>query len=114
MVAPSSAADVVTQNRATKAGGFVREGCHVAKAAVVLRNRGTDAYMPDTYGHSITIERTLRSNGTGAYKISAADKTVVDTKKATLDAIRESELRRTPSAEISLSPCPQSITSTSR
>jgi structural maintenance of chromosomes protein 6 len=69
--------------------GFVREGCSVAKASVKLRNRGSDAYHHNVYGDSITIERTLRVNGGGQYKMISAEGVTICTKKHTLDLIRE-------------------------
>lgn len=36
---------------------------------VVLRNRGPDAYRPDTYGGVIRIRRTLKLDGQSAYAL---------------------------------------------
>lgn len=37
-----------------------------------LRNRGTEAYKHSEYGDSITVERQLRMDGSGSYKIKGA------------------------------------------
>ncbi|KDE07849.1 hypothetical protein MVLG_01943 [Microbotryum lychnidis-dioicae p1A1 Lamole] len=74
-------------NRATKGSGLVMEGATVAKCSVRLRNRGPEAYQHHVYGDSITIERTLRLNGGGSYKIFNAEGGLVDDNRATLDSI---------------------------
>ncbi|SCV71036.1 BQ2448_3798 [Microbotryum intermedium] len=74
-------------NRATKGSGLVMEGATVAKCSVKLRNRGPEAYKHHVYGDSITIERTLRLNGGGSYKIFNAEGGLVDGNRATLDSI---------------------------
>lgn len=60
-----------------------------ARVAVTLANEGEDAFQNHIYGKEITVERTLNKAGGGAYKIKNAEGKVVDTKKATLDQIRE-------------------------
>jgi hypothetical protein len=62
--------------------------CSSARVAVTLANRGEDAFKPDVYGDEMTVERTLNKAGGGNYKIKNSDGKTVDTKKATLDAIR--------------------------
>jgi hypothetical protein len=62
----------------------------MARCIVTLANKGDDAYMPHIYGDSIQIERTLNKNGSGGYKIKNHEGKTVDSKKATLDAIRSS------------------------
>ena len=36
---------------------------------VRLRNEGSDAYKPETYGQSIMVERRISSDGTSGYSI---------------------------------------------
>lgn len=60
----------------------------MARCTVTLANKGDDAFQPHNYGDTIQIERTLNKNGSGAYKIKNHEGKTVDTKKATLDAIR--------------------------
>lgn len=59
-----------------------------ALCSVRIKNRGTDAYQPAVYGQSITVERRIGKDS-GSYKLKNHEGKVVDTKKATLDAIRE-------------------------
>jgi len=44
---------------------YVRVGVTTIK----LRNRGADAFRPDEYGSSITVERRLTSDGSSGYKL---------------------------------------------
>jgi len=104
------------QNRGTKGGDLIMEGkswvsqllsifdiwwnlrsCvdSSAKCLVTLANRGEESYKPEVYGDEITIERTLNKSGGGGYKIKNSDGKTVDTKKTTLDAIREWSARLT-------------------
>ncbi|GAA5984902.1 hypothetical protein JCM11641_003620 [Rhodosporidiobolus odoratus] len=77
-------------NRGTKGGDLIMEGKPSARCTVTLANKGEEAYMRHIYGDSITVERTLNKNGSGAYKIKNHEGKTVDTKKATLDAILDS------------------------
>ena len=53
--------------------GFVREGCASGTVAVTLSNDGADAFKPELYGRSITIERSIsRSTGASKYKLKNA------------------------------------------
>ena len=38
-----------------------------------MRNRGMESYKPDEYGDTIIVHRTIRDDGTTAYKIKAAN-----------------------------------------
>lgn len=52
---------------------FIRSGERMSEVTVHLRNRGKEAYRPDRYGKSIIVERTIRKDGTGSYKIKSND-----------------------------------------
>ena len=58
-----------TTGRGTNLSTFIREGSdRPAIVKVTLSNRGPDAFQPDKYGHSITVERTLtKGSGTPGY-----------------------------------------------
>ncbi|SCZ98849.1 BZ3500_MvSof-1268-A1-R1_Chr7-1g09293 [Microbotryum saponariae] len=75
-------------NRATNGAGLVKEGAASAKCRVRLSNRGSDPYRQDLFGASITVERTLRSNGGSSYKLMNHRGEVVETSKVVLDSIR--------------------------
>lgn len=53
--------------RFSKVSEFIRKGCSKAIIQVTLSNRGEDSYKPETYGNSITFQRTINELGTSAY-----------------------------------------------
>ena len=48
---------------------------------VHLRNRGVEAYRPDVYDRTIVVERQIRADGTGNYKIKSLKGFIVSNKK---------------------------------
>jgi hypothetical protein len=58
-----------------------------AVCAVRLKNKGIDAYQPEVYGDSITIERRINVDSSGGYKIKNHAGKTIETKKMVLDAI---------------------------
>ena len=52
---------------------FICSGQRTSEIKVYLRNRGKEAYRPDQYGSTIIVERTIRRDGTGSYKIKSSD-----------------------------------------
>jgi chromosome segregation ATPase len=55
--------------RAAKLGENVRSGSQKAIISVTLRNVGAEAYKPELYGRSITVERTIvAGTGSSSYK----------------------------------------------
>lgn len=69
--------------RGTSLKQFVQSGASHAEVIIHLRNRGQDAYRHDVYGDTIVVERHIRSDGTGTYKLKSGGNsgTVVSTKK---------------------------------
>lgn len=51
---------------------FVRTGADSAMISVALRNRGGDAYRPDVFGNTVTVERVISKEGTGSYRIRSS------------------------------------------
>ena len=49
--------------------GFIREGANFAKLEVTIRNMGPDALDVESYGNSITVERTINAGGSAPFKI---------------------------------------------
>lgn len=76
-----------TTSRGSSLKDFIREGSSAAEVRVRMRNQGSDAYRPDVYGHAITIERRIHTDGAGTWKIKNADGKIVSTKREELDAI---------------------------
>ena len=61
--------------------------CSSAEVVVHLRNRGQEAYRPDVYGRTIVVERQIRADGTGNYKIKGLKGPIVSNKKEELISI---------------------------
>eukprot|EP00976_Prorocentrum_cordatum_P093429 1189357-Prorocentrum_minimum.AAC.2 len=50
-------------NRASSLKEFIKHGCNYALVSVTLRNEGPEAYEPERYGDSITVERKIMQSG---------------------------------------------------
>ncbi|KAE8605149.1 hypothetical protein XENTR_v10014988 [Xenopus tropicalis] len=74
-------------NRGSSIKGFVKEGQTFAEIFITLRNRGQDAYKPDVFGNSITVQQRLTTDGSRTYKLKSATGAVVSNKKEELTAI---------------------------
>jgi chromosome segregation ATPase len=74
-------------NRGASLKSLIKEGQESAALAVKIKNQGDNAYKPELYGRSITVERHFSRSGTSGFKIKNADERVISTKKADLDDI---------------------------
>ena len=63
--------------------------CSGAKLRVTLLNKGSDGFMPEVYGDTITVERciSMRSGGFNGYKLLDQNGKEQSRKKADLDAM---------------------------
>jgi len=55
---------------------YIREGTaphQFALIRVTLRNEGSEAYLPDTYGKKIIVERKIIKEGSGSYVLKSAN-----------------------------------------
>ncbi|XP_033846628.1 structural maintenance of chromosomes protein 6-like [Periophthalmus magnuspinnatus] len=68
-------------NRGVALKGFVKEGESSAEVSITLRNKGRDAFKPDVYGSSITIDMRISHDGLRTYKLKSKAGQVVTTKK---------------------------------
>lgn len=59
----------------------------VGQVTVKITNGGPDAYKPDIYGGSITVERRISKDGAAGYKIKAASGKTISTKREELTSI---------------------------
>ena len=48
---------------------FIRSGETTAEIKINLRNRGKEAYRPEVFGECIIVERAIKRDGTGSYKV---------------------------------------------
>ena len=69
--------------------GMIRSGTQQAKITVVISNDGEDAFMPETYGRSIVIEKVLSKVGANSLKIKNARGETVGTKTDELSRITD-------------------------
>ncbi|TFB06813.1 Structural maintenance of chromosomes protein 6 [Trichoderma ghanense] len=76
-------------NRGGSLKSFVKEGREHGSLVVKIKNAGSDAYQPDIYGPSITVERHFSKNGASGFKIKTAEGKVVSTKKQEVEEISE-------------------------
>ncbi|KAI9475244.1 P-loop containing nucleoside triphosphate hydrolase protein [Coemansia mojavensis] len=79
-------------NRAPSLKEFVREGQTRAVVRVHLKNRGSEAYLPERFGSSIIIERQLNTigNATSLFKIRNGNSgEVISRKKEDVVAITD-------------------------
>jgi hypothetical protein len=74
-------------SRGNSLKSFVKEGKQTAIVEVTLRNTGDEAFKPQQYKNKIVIERTIRADGSGSWKIKSGDKRVISTKREELNAI---------------------------
>ena len=70
--------------RSNRLGEFVRTGTQKAVVSVTLRNVGLEAFKPELYGDSITVERTILVTGSSKYKLKGHHGRVVTTERSEL------------------------------
>ncbi|TRY56193.1 hypothetical protein DNTS_002545 [Danionella cerebrum] len=79
-----------TTNRGSSLRGFVKEGESSADVSITLSNRGRDAYKPEVFGQSITVDLRISSEGVRTYKIRS--KTEMRGKKECTGGLRRPDL----------------------
>jgi len=69
-------------NRGSALKDLIKKDCNHASITIKLRNRGEDAFQPEKYGKTITIERRITKEGSGSYKLKdSSGKRIISTKK---------------------------------
>ncbi|KAI1204161.1 P-loop containing nucleoside triphosphate hydrolase protein [Annulohypoxylon truncatum] len=76
-------------NRGGSLRSFVKEGEDHASLVVQIKNQGPDAYKPELYGESITVERHFSKSGSSGFKLKASSGRIISTKKGDVDDIVE-------------------------
>ncbi|KAJ7341459.1 hypothetical protein JRQ81_005573 [Phrynocephalus forsythii] len=74
-------------NRGTSLKVFVKNGQSSADVTITLRNRGEDAFKPEQYGSSITINQHITLEGHRSYKLKSSSGSIISSKKEELTAI---------------------------
>jgi chromosome segregation ATPase len=76
-------------NRGASLKSLIKEGEDQALLIVKVKNGGTDAYMRDLFGDSITVERSFSRTGSSGFKLKNAMNRIVSTKKGDVDDLIE-------------------------
>ena len=76
-------------NRGGSLKSFVKEGQDHGSIVVKIKNAGSDAYQPQVYGDSITVERQFSKTGSSGFKVKSDLGRVISTKKQEVDEICE-------------------------
>jgi chromosome segregation ATPase len=74
-------------NRGKGIKDMIKEGQESATLAVKIKNEGEDAYKPELYGVSITVERHFNRAGSSGFRLKNDADKVVSTRKSDLDDI---------------------------
>ncbi|XP_063170876.1 structural maintenance of chromosomes protein 6 [Candoia aspera] len=74
-------------NRGSSSKVFVKDGQSSADVSVTLRNQGEDAFKPEQYGNSITINQHITLEGHRSYKLKSSAGVLISSKKEELTAI---------------------------
>lgn len=76
-------------NRGGNMKAFIKEGQNEARLSVKIKNQGEDAYQPEIYGETITVERRFKRNGGGGFKTFSAAGALISDKKSEVNDISE-------------------------
>ncbi|KAM0322401.1 hypothetical protein ACHAQA_009468 [Verticillium albo-atrum] len=76
-------------NRGGSLKSFIKEGRDHAVITVCIKNQGADAYQPDLYGRTISVERHFSRSGTSGFRLKSERGKTISTKKAEIDEITE-------------------------
>ncbi|KAK5995788.1 Structural maintenance of chromosomes 6-like protein [Cladobotryum mycophilum] len=76
-------------NRGGSLKSFVKEGRDHGTLHVKIKNAGSDAYQPDVYGRTITVERHFSKSGSSGFKIKSEQGRTISTKKQEVEEISE-------------------------
>ncbi|XP_053141310.1 structural maintenance of chromosomes protein 6-like isoform X1 [Hemicordylus capensis] len=77
----------IITNRGTSLKAFVKDGQSSADVSVTLRNRGEDAFKPELYGDSITVNQHITLEGHRSYKLKSSTGALISSKKEELITI---------------------------
>ncbi|SMR60381.1 unnamed protein product [Zymoseptoria tritici ST99CH_1E4] len=75
----------VGTNRGKSMKDMIKEGQESATLAVKIKNEGEDAYKPDIYGVSITVERHFSKSGSSGFRLKNDQDKIISNKKSDVD-----------------------------
>nr|XP_026650948.1 structural maintenance of chromosomes protein 6 isoform X3 [Zonotrichia albicollis] len=74
-------------NRCSSLKMFIQKGETSADISITLRNQGRDAYKPELYGTSITVNQHINQDGSRTCKLKSKSGTIISSKKEELIGI---------------------------
>ncbi|NWT65997.1 SMC6 protein, partial [Prunella himalayana] len=74
-------------NRGSSLKMFIQKGETSADISITLRNQGRDAFKPELYGTSITVNQRINQDGSRTYKLKSKSGTIISSKKEELIGI---------------------------
>ncbi|NWV42847.1 SMC6 protein, partial [Grantiella picta] len=74
-------------NRGSSLKTFIQKGETSADISITLRNQGGEAFKPELYGTSITVNQHINQDGSRTYKLKSKSGTIISSKKEELISI---------------------------
>ncbi|NWW81143.1 SMC6 protein, partial [Climacteris rufus] len=74
-------------NRGSSLKMFIQKGETSADITITLRNQGRDAFKPELYGPSITVNQHINQDGSRSYKLKSKSGCIISSKKEELIGI---------------------------
>ncbi|NXM11277.1 SMC6 protein, partial [Ploceus nigricollis] len=74
-------------NRGSSLKMFIQKGEISADISITLRNQGRDAFKPELYGTSITVNQRINQDGSRTWKLKSKSGTIISSKKEELIGI---------------------------
>lgn len=76
-------------NRGGNLKAFIKEGQHEARLIIKIKNEGEDAFQPEVYGSTITVERRFNMGNASHFKTISEGGQVIGTKKTDVTLITD-------------------------
>ncbi|NWV57009.1 SMC6 protein, partial [Daphoenositta chrysoptera] len=80
-------AKATATNRGSSLKMFIQKGETSADISITLRNQGRDAFKPELYGTSITVNQRINQDGSRTYKMKSKSGNLISSKKEELMGI---------------------------
>ncbi|KAM3421934.1 Structural maintenance of chromosomes protein 6 [Cercospora zeina] len=74
-------------NRAKSLKDMIKAGTDSGMVGVKIKNQGENAYKPELYGETLTVERHFTKGGSTTFKLKSTEGRIITTKKGDLDDV---------------------------
>ncbi|KAF2211151.1 hypothetical protein CERZMDRAFT_44244 [Cercospora zeae-maydis SCOH1-5] len=74
-------------NRAKSLKDMIKAGTDSGMVGVKIKNQGENAYKPELYGETLTVERHFTKSGSTTFKLKSTEGRIITTKKGDLDDV---------------------------